>query len=187
MVAQQQGQQPQQQQQHGEAGVYGNPYGNSGGGTEGPISSGAATNGGTGLLMGGAPADGYGNGGGGYGAGGAGGANGYGGGVVEQQQLGGDAGVVGVPPAMEAQVASWLSSLMVTDKGILFEGGPIKVRAGPSGILAPFSSQGPSAFGLGLSALSASLVCRVLFKVRSCRSRVSFLLWLLLLLFPPPH
>lgn len=87
--------------------------------------NGSANDGGAGL-MGGAPVDGYGNGGNGYGGVGA-AADGYGGSVVVEQRPG-DVGAVGVPPEMRSQVASWLSSLMVSDKGILFEGGPIKVQ-----------------------------------------------------------
>lgn len=40
----------------------------------------------------------------------------------------GGGGVVGVPDSMQGQVSAWLSSLTVNPKGILFEGGPIKVR-----------------------------------------------------------
>lgn len=118
-------QQPPQQQQQLVAGGYGSPisgapYGN-GGGVEGlALTNGGSNTAGVGGLGGGAglmgapPA-----------------VDGYGGGGLEPGMpaaAAADAGAVGVPAEMKAQVASWLRALTVSDKGILFEGGPIKVR-----------------------------------------------------------
>ncbi|CAM9117216.1 unnamed protein product [Pylaiella littoralis] len=100
-------QQVQQQQAEGVGGNgapnHGAPYGMDGGG----------------AGMGGVSGDSFG---GGYGGGDGVGVGG--GGAVAQ---GGGGPPVGVPAEMTAQVVSWLSALMVSDKGILFEGGPIKI------------------------------------------------------------
>lgn len=62
--------------------------------------------------------------GGGIGVGAAGSYGGYG----DAGGGGGGGDVVGVPPSMQGQVSAWCDALMINSKGILFEGGPIKVR-----------------------------------------------------------
>ena len=60
--------------------------------------------------------------------------SGYGGGTIAGGDgggggggVGGGGGAIGVPPSMAGEVERWFSALVVGAKGILFEGGPIKV------------------------------------------------------------